>query len=131
MSAPQFRFVTLPSALRGTPAGWAREMLDDGEIALLASEGLEPINELAHELGQSAITVVRSEPTPAEQDQAVIEHARSMPLIWVAGEFSEQAQTWARARGPMTLLVQTSEPLSDAERRRIDRFVASLEPQSE
>lgn len=131
MSGPVFRFVCAPSALEGVPAGWAREMLRDGEIALLGDQGLGEINEVAHELGQTSILLVRSEQDPARQDQTVIDYADSLPLVRVAGVFSERARSWARDRGPMTLLVETSSPLVLGERRRIDRFVATLGRQSE
>jgi hypothetical protein len=54
-----------------------------------------------------------------------------MPLVWVEPNFTERAKQWARDRGPMTLLAQSSGPLDDDERRRIDRFVAILGRQSE
>jgi hypothetical protein len=65
------------------------------------------------------------------QDSTVISYASSLPLIWVADEFSTKVSVWARDRGPMTLLVSGSGPLDDEERRRIDRFVAILGRQSE
>jgi alkanesulfonate monooxygenase SsuD/methylene tetrahydromethanopterin reductase-like flavin-dependent oxidoreductase (luciferase family) len=58
-------------------------------------------------------------------------YAESRPFVWVAAEFSDAAREWARDRGPMTLLVAADAPLSDDERRRIDRFVATLGRQSE
>jgi hypothetical protein len=106
-------------------------MLQDGEIALLAGEGLEPIDAVAHELGLVSVRVVRSEGTPERQDETVMAYAASMPLVWVAERFSPTVSGWARARGPMTLLVGTDGPLPEHERRRIDRFVASLDRQSE
>jgi hypothetical protein len=128
---PRFRFVCAPSALSGAPAGWAQELLGEGEVALLASEGLEAVNEVAHELGQPAIALVRTESSRERQDETVIAYAGSLPLVWVAKEFTDNAETWARDRGPMTLLTPASGPLDDDERRRIDRFVAMLGRQSE
>lgn len=131
MALPAFRFVCVPSALEGAPAGWAREMLRDGEIALLGDEGLDPVNEVAHELGQATIALLRSEETTERQDDTVIAYADGLPLVWVAGAFSEVVTRWAHERGAMTLLVPTYGPLSFDERKRIDRFVASLGRQSE
>ncbi len=131
MSETRFRFVCLPSALVGSPAGWARDMLDGGEVALLGAEGLEAIDRVAHELGQTAVTLVRSEATAAEQDGAVMAFAAGLPLVWVAPAFSEGVRLWAHERGPMTLLSEAAGALDDEERRRIDRFVAILGRQSE
>lgn len=131
MPEPRFRFVCAPSALAGTPAGWAREMLEEGEVALLGFEGLAAVNALAHDLGQTAIAVVRAEDAPERQDETVISYADALPLIWVAGEFSEHVRAWAHDRGPMTLLMPAPGALDDEQRRRIDRFVAILGRQSE
>jgi hypothetical protein len=132
VSIPRFRFVCVPAALEGSPAAWAREMLVDGEIALLAGAGgFDAINDLAHSLHLVSVAVVRSETSASRQEETVIAYAQSLPLIWVAGAFSEHASGWAHDRGPMTLLVATSEPLAESERRRIDRFVAALGRQSE
>lgn len=128
---PAFRFVCPPSALQGAPAGWAREMLRDGEIALLGDKGLAAINEVAHELGQTSILLVRSEADAEQQDATVIAYARSVPIVWVAGAFSENVHGWSRDWGPMTLLVETDGPLPVDQRKRIDRFVAILGRQSE
>ena len=54
-----------------------------------------------------------------------------LPLVWVGEDFSEKVTAWARARGPMTLLVEAKCLLSEDERRRIDRFIASLGRQSD
>ena len=131
MPVPRFRLVCPPSALAGTPPGWARDMLREGEVALLAAEGLEAIDAIAHTLGQAAIVVVRSEPSAADQDRTVIEYAGSLPLVWVAPSFSESATAWAHDRGPMTLLAECAGTLTDQERQRISRFVAILGRQSE
>jgi hypothetical protein len=129
---PSFRFVCVPAALEGTPANWARELLVDGEIALLADDGgFAAISDVAHSLDLASVPVVRTEQTADRQEQTVIAYAQALPLIWVAGSFSAQATSWARDRGPMTLLVQAAGPLLESERRRIDRFVATLGRQSE
>ena len=47
------------------------------------------------------------------QEQTVIAHAGSLPLIWVGSAFSDAARAWARDRGPMTLLVEVDGALSD------------------
>ncbi len=106
-------------------------MLEEGEVALLGSEGIDAVNAVAHDLDQTTIELIRTESTPELQVDTVIRHAGSMPLIWVDGNFTERATTWARDRGPMTLLAESSGPLDDDERRRIDRFVAILGRQSE
>jgi len=127
-----FRFVCVPSALQGAPVGWARDMLEEGEIALLAdSGGLEAVNDVAHALELPSIALVRGEPDAARQEETVIAYAGSLPLVWIAPGFSESAREWARQRGPMTLLVSAQGSLTDEERRRIDRFVATLGRQSE
>ncbi len=131
MPEARFRFVCVPSALAGTPAGWAREMLEEGEVALLAADGLDAVDRVAHELDQSAIVLVRTEQSSELQDQTVMAYADALPLVWVGAEFSDAARNWARDRGPMTLLSEASGPLGDEERRRIDRFLASLGRQSE
>jgi hypothetical protein len=106
-------------------------MLREGAVALLGDEGLDAVNTVAHELDQATIALVRIERTPAAQDETVIRYAGALPLVWVAADFSPRVTTWARDRGPMTLLVTAPGPLADEERRRIDRFVAALGRQSE
>jgi hypothetical protein len=128
---PRFRFVCLPSALAATPAGWARDMLEEGEVALLASEGLDAINQMAHNLGQIAVALIRTEETREQQDRAVMAYADTLPLVWVAADFRDEVRHWARDRGPMTLLSEAGGPLADEVRRRIDRFLAMLGRQSE
>ncbi len=131
-ASPSFRFVCVPAALAGAPAGWAREMLREGEIALLpGARGLPAVDEVAHELDAVSVAVVRGESDPERQERTVIEYAQALPLVWVGASFSEAATRWAHDRGPMTLLVEAGGPLSDDERRRIDRFVATLGRQSE
>ena len=131
MSEIRFRFVCAPSALAGTPAGWAQDMLEEGEVALLSSEGLEAVDRVAHDLNQRAIVLVRTEQSRDLQDQTVMAYAEALPLVWVDSEFTDAARAWARGRGPMTLLSEASGALGDEERRRIDRFLASLGRQSE
>ena len=132
MAEPSFRFVCVPSALAGAPGSWARDMLREGEIALLPDDGgLEALNEVAHSLDLVAIPLVRGEESRARQEETVMAHADSLPLVWVAGSFSDGATAWARDRGPMTLLLATGGQLDAEERRRIDRFVATLGRQSE
>jgi alkanesulfonate monooxygenase SsuD/methylene tetrahydromethanopterin reductase-like flavin-dependent oxidoreductase (luciferase family) len=58
-------------------------------------------------------------------------YAGNLPLVWVSAGFEDAAAAWARDRGPMTLLVTADAPLSQEERRRIERFVATLGRQSE
>lgn len=106
-------------------------MLRDGEIALLGDRGLAAVDQVAHELGQTSILLVRSEAGAEQQDATVIAHAESLPIVWVAVAFSENVRRWARDRGPMTLLVENDGPLPVDERKRIDRFLAILGRQSE
>ena len=132
VSEPEFRFVCPPSALVGLPATWATEMLADGQIALLADDdGFAAINEVAHTLGLISVPLVRREETVERQHETVMTYADRLPLVWVGENFSEAVSTWARARGPMTLLVEASGPLSENQRHRIERFVAILGRQTE
>jgi hypothetical protein len=132
MAEPSFRFVCLPDALAGAPSGWAREMLRDGEIALLAGDGgLEAVNAVAHDLDLVTVPLIRGEDSAGRQEQTVMAYAGHLPLVWVGAGFSDGAAAWARDRGPMTLLVAADAPLDDDERRRIERFVATLGRQSE
>lgn len=125
----------VPAALAGAGVGgdqWAREILREGEIALLPADGgLAAIDDVARALDAVSVAVVRGELDAERQERTVIEYAEALPLVWVGASFSETATQWAHDRGPMTLLVQTDGPLSDDERRRIDRFVATLGRQSE
>jgi hypothetical protein len=107
-------------------------MLREGEIALLPADGgLAAVDDVARALDAVTVAVVRGEPDAERQEQTVIEYAGPLPLVWVGASFSDAATQWAHDRGPMTLLVQTERSLSDDERRRIDRFVATLGRQSE
>lgn len=132
MAAPIFRFVSPPAALDGAPEGWAAEMLAEGEEALLVDAGgLDAIDRVAHALGQTTVSLVRREATPEEQERTVMAYADGLALVWVAPSFSDDAQTWAHRRAPMTLLVENDGPLPADERRRIERFVAILGRQTE
>ena len=131
MPSPSFRFVCGPAALAGGRAAWAREMLADGEIALLADDGLEAVNAVAHDLDLVSVPLIRGERTRSAQERTVIAYAASLPLVWVASSFEDETTSWAHDRGPMTLLIATAGPLSEDEQRRIDRFVATLGRQSE
>jgi hypothetical protein len=132
MAEPSFRFVCVPDALAGAPSGWAREMLRDGEIALLAGDGgLEAVNAVAHDLDLMSVPLVRGEESGKRQEQTVMAYAENLPLVWVSAGFGDGATAWARDRGPMTLLVAAGGPLAEEERRRIERFVATLGRQSE
>lgn len=124
---PLFRLVCPPAALDGAPAGWATDLLLEGEIAFLADAGgIEAVSEAAHGLGYLTVPVLRTEPSPEAQEQTIIEFAAALPLIWVAEAFSDKAQRWAQERGPMTLLVEARGALPDDERGRIGRFVSIL-----
>jgi hypothetical protein len=132
MPDPTFRFVCPPGALADAPESWASDMLGDGEIALVADEGgLAAIDAVTHALGLVSIRLLRGERAAAEQEATVIDYAGALPLVWVAGAFSDRATAWGRDRGPMTLLVAANGALPETERRRIDRFVATLGRQSE
>jgi hypothetical protein len=106
-------------------------MLEEGEVALLGYEGIDAVNALAHDIGQTSVALLRTEDTPAGQDETVIAYADALPLIWVAPEFSARVETWAHDRGAMTLLAAAGGALDDEKRRTIDRFVAILGRQSE
>jgi hypothetical protein len=130
--APLFRFVCVPAALQGVPAGWAVEMLHDGHVALLAdATGLDGVSAVAHALGTESVSVIRSEATETAQDATVMAHTGALPLVWLAPTFSPAVRTWARDRGPMTLLVEVDGSLPDETRRVVERFIASLGRQAE
>jgi hypothetical protein len=132
VSEPRFRFVCAASALGGVPAAWVTEMLADGEIALLADGGgLDAINAVAHTLGLISVPLVRREEAVERQQETVMAYADRIPIVWVDEDFGETVSAWARDRGPMTLLVQATGPLSEEEQRRIERFVAILGRQAE
>lgn len=127
MSDPLFRLVCPPSAFDQAPAGWATDMLSDGEVALQLGDGdAAAIDAAAHALGYLTVPVLRREETPEQLDETVIAYAGSLPLIWIAPQFSEPVSRWARERGPMTLLAEAEGPLPQAELDRLTRFVALL-----
>ena len=132
MSDPVFRFVSSPAALAGSPGDWAVDMLRDGEAALVVDDGgLDAIVAIAHELDLVTVSVVRTESSREAQERTVRDYAGTLALVWVAPTFSAAARSWARARGAMTLLVEAEGALPDDERRRIERFVATLGRQAE
>lgn len=132
MNASLFRMVCVPAALEGAPDGWAAGLLRDADVALLPdATGLEGIDAVAHALALETIPVVRTERTPAEQDETVIAYAAALPLIWLGTGFSDRVRAWARDRGPMTLLVEVDGALPAEERRRVERFAALLGRQAE
>jgi hypothetical protein len=132
MSGPLFRLVCTPGTLDGAPAGWVSSMLDEGELALLVDGGgLDAISAVAHRLDLVTVPLLRSEQDAAQQEQTVMRHAESKPLVWVAPAFGEPAVAWAHDRGPMTLLVESDGALSDDERKRVERFVVILGRQAE
>ncbi len=98
---------------RGARRAGRAEMLQDGEIALLAGDGgLEAINGVAHDLGLVSVPLVRGEDSGQRQEQTVMAYAENLPLVWVSAAFGDGATAWARDRGPMTLLVAAGGPLS-------------------
>jgi hypothetical protein len=132
MAGPLFRLVCAPGNLDGAPEGFIDAMLDEGELALLVDGGgLEAISAVAHRLDLVTVPLLRSEESAEQQERTVMRYAGSMALVWVARAFGEAAVEWAHDRGPMTLLVETGEPLSDDERKRVERFVVILGRQAE
>ena len=132
MADPLFRLACTAGVLEGAPDGWVNTMLQEGELALLVDDGgLDAITALAHTLDLVTVPVLRTEDEPSQQDSTVMSYAASKPLVWVADGFGEAATRWAHQRGPMTLLVESDGPLSDDERRRIERFVVILGRQAE
>jgi len=132
MADPLFRLVCAAGVLDSAPEGWVSTMLQEGELALLVDDGgLDAITALAHALDLVTVPLLRKEDTPVQQDSTVMSYAASTPLIWLAGGFGEAATRWAHLRGPMTLLVETDGPLSEDERRRVERFVVILGRQAE
>jgi hypothetical protein len=132
MAGPIFRLVCTPGILEAAPEGWVSAMLEEGELALLVDAGgLDAISEVAHQLDLVTVPVLRTEASTAEQERTVIAYAGAKALVWIAPAFGETTVKWAHDRGPMTLLVETAEPLSDDERRRVERFVVILGRQAE
>ena len=107
-------------------------MLDEGELALVADGGgLDAISELAHRLDLLTVTLLRSERHPEQLAATIMRFAGSKPLVWVAPAFGEATVAWAHARGPMTLLVESADALTEDERKRVERFVVILGRQAE
>jgi hypothetical protein len=129
---PLFRLACAPAVLAAAPDGWVATMLEEGELAVLADGGgLDAITALAHDLDMVTVPVLRAERTSDEQEATVMAYAAAKPLVWIAGAFGDAARAWARRRGPMTLLVESDGPLSDDERRRVERFAVILGRQAE
>lgn len=132
MTEALFRLVCASRVIDGAPDGWVGAMLEEGELALLVDDGgLDAISAVAHSLDLVTVPLLRSEQSAEQQEQTVMRYAGSMALVWIAPQFGEAAHRWARERGPMTLLVQSRGPLSDEERRRVERFVVILGRQAE
>jgi hypothetical protein len=129
---PIFRLACAPAVLDSATEDWVATMLEEGELALLADDGgLAAITALAHTLDLVVVPVLRAEETPGQQEATVIAYAESKPLVWIAASFSEEATRWAHQRGPMTLLLESAGPLSEDERKRVERFVVILGRQAE
>jgi hypothetical protein len=132
MTDPVFRLVAPASVLEATPAGWTKDLLRQGEMALALDAGaLDAIDAVARALGSPAVAVLRREATPVATEASVREFADGLALVWIAPSFSTEARAWARDRAPMTLLVDHDGPLPEDDRRRIERFVAILGRQAE
>jgi hypothetical protein len=132
VTGPLFRLVCDAAVLGGAPEGWVSTMLQEGELALLVDDGgLDAVTSLAHALDLVTVPLLRVEQTAEAQESTVMAYAGSKPLIWVAASFGDAARTWAHRRGPMTLLVEAGAPLSDDERKRVERFVVILGRQAE
>lgn len=131
MDDPIFRMVCPPATLHAAPQ-WGAKLLAEGHLALSPdAEGLDALDKVAHALELNTVRLMRREGDADAQEQTVIRWAEGLPLLWVAASFSESARTWARERGPMTLLVEGAGALLEDEQRRIDRFVAFLGRQAE
>lgn len=129
---PLFCLASSPGVLAAAPAGWVATMFEEGEVAVLADEGgLDAITALAHELDMVTVPVLRAERTSEQQEATIMAYAAAKPLVWIAPSFGEDAQAWAHKRGPMTLLVESAGPLSDDERKRVERFTVILGRQAE
>src|SRR3954468_5318837 len=102
MSDALFRMGCVPAALDG----WSLDMLRDGEVALLVDDGgLDAVNAVAHRLDAATVPVAGTEDSPRAREDPFVAYAASLPLVWIAPGFSDDARGWARDRGPMTLLV--------------------------
>jgi len=129
---PLFRLAGAPGVLSAAPDGWVATMLEEGEVALLVDDGgLDAITALAHVLDMVTVPVLRAERTSEQQEATVMAYSAAKPLVWIAASFGEAAADWAHERGPMTLLVESGGPLSDDERKRVERFAVILGRQAE
>src|ERR1700744_4325119 len=101
MAVPVFRLVAVASALLDAPPDWARELMADGELAVLPGSGdLSAVSDVAHRLDVTSVPVLRAESTPDAQADTVIAWAAGMPLVWIDADFPERVRDWARDRGP-------------------------------
>lgn len=131
MTSSLFRLVCGPAVLTNAPEGWATEMLQQGEVAIVPdADGLTSIHAVAHALDTTTVAVIRGEQDAATQERTVMAHAGTLALVWVAPGFSDAAREWARKRAPMTLLIDADGALPEQERRRVERFVAILSGQA-
>ncbi len=129
---PLFRLVCAPGVLAAAPAGWVATMLEEGEVAVLADGGgLDAIAALAHTLDVVTVPVLRAEDTREQQEATIMRYASAKPIVWIAPAFGAEATRWAQRRGPMTLLVEADGPLSEDERKRVERFAVILGRQAE
>ncbi len=127
-----FRLACAPAVLDEAQPAWVATILEEGELAVLAGPGgLDEITALAHALDLVTVPVLRAEQTPEQQEATVIAYADGKPLVWVAASFSDDAARWAEQRGPMTLLIEADGPLSQDERKRVERFAVILGRQAE
>jgi hypothetical protein len=119
-------------AIAAAPAGWAQSTLGDSEVVLLAGPGgLDAIDGAARALGQRVVSVLRRDADGQVAEATVIAQAASLPLVWIAAQFSDEARAWAHDRGPMTLLVPADGALSEDDRARIARFATLLARQTD
>jgi hypothetical protein len=126
-----FRLVCGPAVLTAAPEGWASEMLQAGEVAIVPDvDGLASVHAVARALDTTAVAVLRGEEDGATQERTVMAHADALALIWIAPTFSDDARAWAQKRAPMTLLIDADGELPPDERRRVERFVAILSGQA-
>jgi hypothetical protein len=129
VSEPGFHFVCVPSALVGLPAEWVTDMLGDGKIALLVDGGgFAAIDEVAHTLGLISV------PLPATRGNGGAsgghgDGVRRSPPARVGGRRPQRDGHRLGEQSPPDDVA--TGPLSEDERRRIDRFVAILGRQSE
>lgn len=132
MPDPLFRLACATAVLDHAPADWLTTLLEEGELAVLPDgRGLDAVTALAHALDLVVVPVLRAEQTREQQEATVISYAASKPLVWIAASLSEDAKRWAQERGPMTLTIECDGPLSEAERKRVERFAVILGRQAE